>query len=107
MAKPDQAPDPADPRKYIRLAAELRRRIQDGTLRPGDPAPSITALAAERGGWARQTVAKAFQILEGEGLLIRVRGLGYFVLGAAGIDGSSAANQPPISVVADLLHARG
>ncbi len=103
MAEPDPAPEPADPRKYIQLAAELRHRIQQGTFRPGNPAPSITALAAERGGWARQTVAKAFQILESEGLLIGVQGLGYFIIGAAGTDGSFAADQPPISVVADLL----
>lgn len=107
MAKPDQAPDPADPRKYIQLAAELRHCILDGTFRPGDPAPSINVLAAERGGWARQTVAKSFQILEGEGLLIRVKGFGYFILGTAGMHGSPAANQPPITVVADLLHTKG
>jgi DNA-binding GntR family transcriptional regulator len=107
MAKPDQGPNPAHPRKYVQLAAELRRRIQDGTFRPGDPAPSITALAAEQGGWARQTVAKAFQTLEAEGFLIRVQGLGYFVTGPAGIEGSTAANQPPIPVVADLLNAQG
>jgi len=41
-------------------------------------------LAAEQGGLARQTVAKAFRVLEGEGLLIRVPGLGYFIAGPAG-----------------------
>ena len=84
MGEPDKALNRADPRKYVQLAANLRRRIQDGKLHAGDPAPSITTLAAEQGGLARQTVAKAFRVLEGEGLLIRVPGLGYFIAGPAG-----------------------
>lgn len=67
-----------DPRKYVRLAAELRRQIAEGTLRPGQSTPSITRLAAERG-WARGTCAEALQKLEGEGLLTRIPGLGYHV----------------------------
>lgn len=80
---PDGANPDTDPRKYVRLAALLRDRILDGTLRPGDCAPSISTLAAEHGGWARQTCAKALQILEAEGLQLRVHGLGYFITGPA------------------------
>ena len=54
-----------------------------GTLRPGDHVPSITTLAAGRGGWARQTCAKALQLLEAEGLVFRVSGLGYYVTAAS------------------------
>ena len=73
----------ADPnsRKYVQLAARLRRDIDNGTLHVGAPVPSITALAAEHGGWARQTCAKALHLLEAEGLLFRVDGLGYYVAG--------------------------
>lgn len=102
---PEGASLPADPRKYIRLAAVLRGRILDGTLRPGDCAPSITTLAAEHGGWARQTCAKAFRMLEAEGLLVRVQGLGYFINGPADTQPGSTG-QPPILRVADLLHGR-
>lgn len=102
---PEGASLPADPRKYVRLAAVLRGRILDGTLRPGDCAPSITTLAAEHGGWARQTCAKAFRMLEAEGLLVRVQGLGYFINGPADTQPGSA-DQPPILRVADLLHGR-
>jgi len=91
---PEGASLPADPRKYIRLAAVLRGRILDGTLRPGDCAPSITTLAAEHGGWARQTCAKAFRMLEAEGLLVRVQGLGYFINGPAAGTQPGRADQP-------------
>jgi len=95
----------ADPRKYVRLAAALRGRILDGTLRPGESVPSISSLAAEHGGWARQTCAKALRMLEAEGLLLRVRGLGYFINGPAGTL-NGRGHQPPILRVADLLHSR-
>lgn len=76
-----QAQSPEDdPRKYLRLAAELRGRIEDGSLKPGEPVPSITVLALERG-WARQTCGKALRILRDEGLLMWVPGLGYYVRG--------------------------
>ena len=73
------APDPAnDPRKYVRLAAELRAKIADGTLTPGQPTPSRSKLA-EQTGWSPLTCVKALQLLESEGLLKRVEGLGYYV----------------------------
>ena len=103
---PEGASLPADPRKYVRLAAVLRGRILDGTLRPGDCAPSITTLAAEHGGWARQTCAKAFRMLEAEGLLVRVQGLGYFINGPAAGTQPGSTGQPPILRVADLLRGR-
>ncbi len=94
-----------DPRKYVRLAAVLRGSIRDGTLRPGDRAPSITALAAGQGGWARQTCAKALRVLEAEGLLVRVEGLAYFVADPGGTS-EGGAGQSPVLRVADLLYAR-
>ena len=68
----------ADPRKYVRLAAELQRQIAEGMLQPGQSVPSVTRLAAERG-WARGTCAGALQTLEDERLLTRIPGLGYYV----------------------------
>lgn len=67
----------------MRLAALLREDIESGALAPGDPAPSITTLSQEHG-LARQTVAKAFSLLLDEGLVIRVPGLGYYILGRTG-----------------------
>jgi DNA-binding GntR family transcriptional regulator len=68
----------ADPRAYRRLAVLIRQQISDGTLQPGRSAPSITSLSREHG-HARQTCGKALRILEGEGLLARIPGLGYYV----------------------------
>lgn len=74
MLKPED-----DPRKYVQLANELRRQIKDGALRPGQPVPSITELAAERG-WSRGTCRQAMQTLTDEGLVGRTPGLGYYVV---------------------------
>jgi GntR family transcriptional regulator len=72
------AVDPDDPRLYVRIAAQIRGLIETGKLAPGDPVPSITTLVQEHG-VARQTAAKALQLLEDEGLTQRVPGLGYYV----------------------------
>src|SRR5271154_1085974 len=91
---------PADPRKDVQLAAVIRGRILDGSLRPGQSVPSISVLAAEHG-WARQTCSKALKMLEAEGLVLRIRGIGYFLNGPTG-----SVCQPPILHVANLLHSR-
>jgi DNA-binding GntR family transcriptional regulator len=71
----------ADPRLYVRLAARLRRQILDGEVSPGQRVPSITALSEEVG-YARQTCGKAVRLLEQEGLVTFVPGLGYYVRAA-------------------------
>jgi GntR family transcriptional regulator len=74
-----------DPRAYMRLAALIREQIADGRIMPGSQLPSIAALRREQG-HSRQTVGKAMHVLEGEGLIYRVPGLGYYVsCDAAGV----------------------
>jgi DNA-binding GntR family transcriptional regulator len=68
-----------DPRAYMRLAAIVRQQVTDGILKPGQPAPSITRLSQEYG-HARPTCGKALRLLEGEQVLMRVPGLGYYVV---------------------------
>jgi DNA-binding GntR family transcriptional regulator len=70
--------DDQDPRVYLRIAADLRRRIEAGELEAGQPVPSITTLTQE---WevARETAAHALQVLEQEGLVRRYPGRGYYV----------------------------
>ena len=57
---------------------EERQQITSGELKAGQPVPSITALTQEHG-VARQTAAKALHMLETEGLVRRIPGLGYYV----------------------------
>jgi len=76
---------PPDPRAYVRIAGVLREMISSRVLPPGSPAPSITRVCREHG-HARQTCGRAMRLLEDEGLLHRVPGLGYYVTGGnAGI----------------------
>ena len=74
--------DDQDPRIYVRIAADLRRRIETGELQPGQPAPSITTLCQQ---WevARETAAHALTTLEAEGRVKRYPGRGYYVTGRA------------------------
>ena len=62
----------------MRLAALIRDQIADGTLAPGAQIPSIVTLRRQHG-HSRQTVGKAMRILESDGLIYPVPGLGYYV----------------------------
>ena len=68
-----------DPRLYVRIFRELRRRIQAGDLAPGEPMPKISELAYSYD-CSRDTVQSALKLLEKEGLVQRFVGLGYFVV---------------------------
>ena len=67
-----------DPRAYMQLAAFIRQQIAEGTLTRGTRLPSIAVLRRDHG-HSRQTVGKAMHVLEDEGLIYRVPGLGYYV----------------------------
>ena len=62
----------------MQLAAFIRDQIASGTLAAGGRLPSIAALRRQHG-HSRQTVSKAMRILEGERLIYRVPGLGYYI----------------------------
>jgi DNA-binding GntR family transcriptional regulator len=67
-----------DPRKFVRLANALIDLVNAGHLRPGDLVP-MDPLRNFGGGLSRQTIGKAMQMLEIEGILQRWPGLGYTV----------------------------
>jgi DNA-binding GntR family transcriptional regulator len=67
-----------DPRAYMQVAAYVREQIADGSLAPGGSVPSIGALV-HRTRRSRQTIGKAMQLLEREGLVVKYAGLGYYV----------------------------
>jgi len=64
--------------KYERIASDLRRKIRSGELPPGRQMPSQTALA-EHYRVSVPTVQQALGILQAEGMIDAVQGLGTFV----------------------------
>jgi GntR family transcriptional regulator len=63
---------------YLRLRDMIAARILDGSVKDGDPLPSVRSLAAEYGA-NPLTVAKAYQMFQEEGLIVVRRGVGMFV----------------------------
>lgn len=76
------ADDQVDPRVYLRIAADLRARIEAGEFtgegRDGK-IPSVRTLMQEHG-VAYDTAQHAVTTLEAEGLVRRYPGRGYYVL---------------------------
>ena len=68
---------------YLRLRDSIAAKILDGSVRDGDPLPSVRSLAAEHGA-NPLTVAKAYQTFQDEGLIVVRRGVGMFVADGAG-----------------------
>ena len=67
-----------DPRLYVRVAEDVRKKIGDGVLAAGD-AVLIGRIARECGA-SRQTVSKALRSLERDGVLKQYPGMGFYVL---------------------------
>lgn len=63
---------------YSRIKGAIRRQVEDGSLAPGDRAPSERELA-ERYGVSRMTARHALSELAHEGMLVRLQGQGTFV----------------------------
>lgn len=63
---------------YLQLAAELRRIIAEGELKPGDALPSLYALV-ESTGLSHSTIQRAVKLLKDEGLLVSAPGRGVYV----------------------------
>ena len=61
---------------HEQLANQLRQKIKDGTLT--GRVPSILSLAQEHG-IAHNTAARALDTLRDEGLIVAVRGKGFYV----------------------------
>jgi GntR family transcriptional regulator len=71
---------------YLQLEQQIRHSIASGLLRPGDPLPSSRRTAAELR-INPNTVARAFQNLEREGVIRAVPGGGTFVADLASAPG--------------------
>ena len=68
---------PAQP-PYLAIAADLRRRIEQGELLPGEQVPSLDRLSAEYA-ISRATAQKAVRVLIDEGIVVSRPRWGVFV----------------------------
>jgi DNA-binding transcriptional MocR family regulator len=94
-----------DRRAYVRVADELRGQIADGRLPPGEMIPPISKLCLDSG-YSRPVVGRSLRMLEREGLIARVPGVGYHVCLRPGepLGGTvSGPLTPPASTVAGEL----
>ena len=94
-----------DRRAYVRIADELRGQIADGRLPAGETVPPISKLCLDSG-CSRQPVGRSLRMLEREGLIARVQGVGYYVCLRPGepLGGTvSGLLAPPASKVAGEL----
>src|SRR5512133_3895462 len=63
---------------YLQLADQIRYAAASGSLRPGEPLPSLRPLAEEVR-INRNTIAKAYAELEGQGIIETIPGKGFFL----------------------------
>jgi len=68
---------------YIQLEERIRLLVHEGRLTPGDPLPTVRALAVDLQLNAN-TVARVYRDLQREGILALERGIGTFVADTAG-----------------------
>jgi DNA-binding FadR family transcriptional regulator len=69
-----------DPRLYVRIRAQLARKITEGELSAGSKLPTEKQLAAQHG-CGTDAAQRALQMLAEDGLARRTPGRGYFSLG--------------------------
>ncbi len=63
---------------YLQIETQIKHRVAAGTLKPDDALPSVRKLAAELA-INPNTVARAYQELERDGIIRTVQGGGTFV----------------------------
>jgi len=96
----DIAPTSATP-IYRQIVEQVHRLIASGQLLPGADLPSVRAVALAHA-INPMTVSKAYSLLEAEGLLVRLRGVGMVVAEA---DGAASAPNTPLALLTPSLAA--
>ena len=69
--------------KYEAIAADIRRSIEDGALKPGDKLPTVVEFC-ELYSVSKITVKRAIEQITEEGLITSRRGSGTYVKDTAG-----------------------
>jgi DNA-binding GntR family transcriptional regulator len=63
---------------YLRVAEQLRARIESGELAPGDQLPSVAQLIQKYGG-SNSVASRAYKLLVDDGLVVSRHGAGHYV----------------------------
>ena len=74
--------------KYEAIAADIRRSIEDGALKPGDKLPTVVEFC-ELYSVSKITVKRAIEQITEEGLITSRRGSGTYVKDTAGLPGKA------------------
>jgi GntR family transcriptional regulator len=99
------APNPI----YRQIVDQVHRMVASTQLRPGDYLPSVRAVALHHA-INPMTVSKAYSLLETEGLVVRVRGLGMMIAQARGKTGKqekTAMLRPALDAAANMVRQLG
>lgn len=67
-----------EPPLYLRVAEELRARIESGELPPGTRLPSVADISAQYGG-SNSIATGAYKVLVDDGLVVSRHGAGHYV----------------------------
>jgi GntR family transcriptional regulator len=87
---------------YLQIMEQLRSRVSEGDLLPGSPLPSVRQMATDLG-INPNTVAKAYMLLEREGIILTVRRRGSFVAESAPARAKESLDARVESVVDRIL----
>ena len=94
---------------YRQIVEQVHRMVASAQLRPGDYLPSVRAVAVHHA-INPMTVSKAYSLLETEGMVVRVRGLGMVIAEARGKSGKSektAMLRPALDAAASMVRQLG
>lgn len=110
MTSPEMAPPPVHDRRLgsqkalpVQLAEDLRNRLASQEWQPGERLPTEAELC-EVYGVSRATVRQALKALEGQGLIITMRGRGSYVAESAVIRTGMQELKSITSTIAEMGH---
>jgi GntR family transcriptional regulator len=93
---------------YRQIVEQVHRMVASAQLRPCDYLPSVRAVALHHA-INPMTVSKAYSLLETEGLVVRVRGLGMVIAerGKSGKSEKAAMLRPALDAAASMARQLG